>query len=643
MDDDLKISDSDDENELDKNEAFLSEDDLDETDNVDLKTKDDTGVIDENDEIDEETRKLFEFIEELIPKEPNQEEANIETNESNQNLEQSVDTFQLEQSEENEPNCNELMGIHPKLNQPIEDELNQEKSIEESKEQELDDDGLVNEKVQEQFKDKSNQEESQQVLHDQDEFVDEPIEQTKLIDRSNLEESETNVSNHQSNDEFFDELKPTELIEVDSAQNEFEDCDPAQSLEETNPNESIHNELEDGSEQTESHLDDPNQSSTIIAETILHDENDETDCKPNETPDENDFETISNIDEIVNQESKRKYSEIDAENDNLIDVDCHKAASNGDEVLADDHSCSDSNEKEENLKKFRSNDAIIENHNEDQTNIETEDKQKDSENDPFDIESFENVFDDQNQHDDSLKIENPNVADDSFMELPIKLPGVLETSQTKLNLNSSFDNVDNQENDFDEDDDNSSVDEEAREVFKNLAADNFDDESMDEENRTIGDKDNLEFKTGLSLIANKEDSLLKQIDSSALSKQEQKQLKLKLQEEEREKMQVLVSNFSEEQLNRYEMYRRAAFPKAAIKRIVQQITGCSVSQNVVIAISGIAKVFVGEIVEEALDCMERNKESGPLHPKHIREAVRHLRNRGIIPGSKQSTANNIWL
>lgn len=113
----------------------------------------------------------------------------------------------------------------------------------------------------------------------------------------------------------------------------------------------------------------------------------------------------------------------------------------------------------------------------------------------------------------------------------------------------------------------------------------------------------------------------------------QQEAKREKEQDDRERMQLLVSNFTEEQLDRYSMYRRAAFPKASVKRIMQTIngSGCSVGQNVVIAMAGIAKVFAGEVVEEALDNMEKSGEPGPVKPKHLREAVRKLRNNGHMP------------
>jgi transcription initiation factor TFIID subunit 11 len=100
-------------------------------------------------------------------------------------------------------------------------------------------------------------------------------------------------------------------------------------------------------------------------------------------------------------------------------------------------------------------------------------------------------------------------------------------------------------------------------------------------------------------------------------------------EEANIKLQVLVSNFSDEQLDRYEMYRRSAFPKVSIKRLMQSITGSAPSSNVVIAMAGIAKVFLGEIVEEALEIQRQNNnnnesKSTPLEPKHLREAYRRI-------------------
>ncbi|KAF1741967.1 hypothetical protein MXB_5320 [Myxobolus squamalis] len=52
-----------------------------------------------------------------------------------------------------------------------------------------------------------------------------------------------------------------------------------------------------------------------------------------------------------------------------------------------------------------------------------------------------------------------------------------------------------------------------------------------------------------------------------------------------------------------------------------------VSQNALIAMCGLAKVFIGQIVEEALDLAEQMGYSGPLQPRHIVLAINNIQHR----------------
>ena len=102
----------------------------------------------------------------------------------------------------------------------------------------------------------------------------------------------------------------------------------------------------------------------------------------------------------------------------------------------------------------------------------------------------------------------------------------------------------------------------------------------------------------------------------------------------RENMKALVSAFSDKQFDQYEIFRRAAFPRSRIRTIMQGVCGSAVPPSAVIAMAGMAKVYVGEVVEEACEARERCGDEGPLRPKHIREAARQLRKKDAILSSK---------
>ncbi|KAL8160762.1 hypothetical protein V2J09_002299 [Rumex salicifolius] len=94
----------------------------------------------------------------------------------------------------------------------------------------------------------------------------------------------------------------------------------------------------------------------------------------------------------------------------------------------------------------------------------------------------------------------------------------------------------------------------------------------------------------------------------------------------------ILSQFTEEQMSRYESFRRSKFNKAKMIRLLVSISG---SQNIpvkmTIAVSICAKMFVGDLVEKARVVMIERNDSGLIRPCHIREAYRRLKIEGKLP------------
>eukprot|EP00899_Mesostigma_viride_P002460 jgi/Mesvir1/12214/Mv00442-RA.1 len=98
---------------------------------------------------------------------------------------------------------------------------------------------------------------------------------------------------------------------------------------------------------------------------------------------------------------------------------------------------------------------------------------------------------------------------------------------------------------------------------------------------------------------------------------------------DRERMSAILEKFTPEQMNRYEAFRRVKFAKAAVKRVMLNVLGPqSVNPQSVIVVSGLAKMFVGDVVEMSRVIMSEAGEEGPIRPSHMREALRRLKQAG---------------
>ncbi|MEW5305102.1 MAG: hypothetical protein WDW38_001982 [Sanguina aurantia] len=88
--------------------------------------------------------------------------------------------------------------------------------------------------------------------------------------------------------------------------------------------------------------------------------------------------------------------------------------------------------------------------------------------------------------------------------------------------------------------------------------------------------------------------------------------------------QKVLGQLLDEQEDRFEHFRRSAFDKPKMKKILGALTSATFRDNVATALCGISKLYVGELVEAARVVATQESHDGALQPHHIRTAYQRL-------------------
>ena len=98
---------------------------------------------------------------------------------------------------------------------------------------------------------------------------------------------------------------------------------------------------------------------------------------------------------------------------------------------------------------------------------------------------------------------------------------------------------------------------------------------------------------------------------------------------------------TDEQLERFEHYKRSRFPRASMRKLMTQVLGSS-SERGAIVLASVAKMFVGEMVEISREQMAATGEEGAIQPHHLRQAYRKMRDKGVVPTSSRYQQKMFW-
>ena len=78
---------------------------------------------------------------------------------------------------------------------------------------------------------------------------------------------------------------------------------------------------------------------------------------------------------------------------------------------------------------------------------------------------------------------------------------------------------------------------------------------------------------------------------------------------EDEKRRLLITSFTEDQMERFEAYRRMTVNKPGVKKVCNSVLGHSIPQNIAVVMAGLSKLLLGDIITRAFEVQERENKA----------------------------------
>lgn len=107
---------------------------------------------------------------------------------------------------------------------------------------------------------------------------------------------------------------------------------------------------------------------------------------------------------------------------------------------------------------------------------------------------------------------------------------------------------------------------------------------------------------------------------------------VQLRRKEKEKQYAsLLKTLHDKELDRYEAFRRSSLPRGKMRKLLMSISGQTINdEKVLIVVCSLAKMFVGELIEEAREMATMEGYEGPLLRAHIHHAYTLMEGEGHV-------------